>query len=131
MKITLVAAFVLTVSPMTALFAQEAPPTIPDNPGVPGLLAEIEVLEVELAATKSELVATESELAVTSFELVATQSDLQLTQSDLNVTNALLDERLEELEREQNRYRVPQTRLRLHRRLVPAVRYRPRSHPAR
>ena len=94
-KITLVAVFVLTVSPMTALFAQAAPPTIPGNPGVPGLLAEIEALEFELAATKSELVATESELAVTSLELVATQSDL-------DITNALL-------EREQNRYRVPQT----------------------
>jgi len=103
------AAFTLIVYPIGQAFADEAPPQIPDNPGVPGLLAEIEVLEADLAATRSELAVTSSELVVTQDSLVATQSDLQLTQSDLNVTNALLDEKLEELEREQNRYRVPQT----------------------
>lgn len=96
--------------------ADDAPPPMTGNPGVPGLLAEIADLESELAATEAELSeteaelsATENELTLTQTSLAGTQAELQITQDDLNVTNALLDETLDALEREQNRYRVPQT----------------------
>lgn len=115
-KSFIAAAFMLAASPYSQLLADDAPPTIPGNPGVPGLLAEIAELEQELAVTEAELEDTETELTATQGELMSTQtslaetqSDLQLTQGELYVTSALLDESLEALEREQNRYRVPQT----------------------
>jgi hypothetical protein len=105
-----------TLATLLATQAIAKPPTIPGNSGVPGLLAEIEVLEEELATTREDLAETEAELTTTQGELVATQSsltstlaELQITEGELGISNALLDESLEELEREQNRYRVPQT----------------------
>ncbi len=49
--------------------AAAGPPTMPGNPGVPGLLAEIEALEAEVA---------ELELAVTGLESQLTAADLEL-----------------------------------------------------
>lgn len=106
---TVIFAVTLSVLPITKVVAQDAPPQIPGNQGVPGLLAEITELEQELNATEAELEATETQLTATQTSLNATLADLQLTQTNLNATTVLLDEALEELEREQNRYRVPRT----------------------
>lgn len=116
LRIKIVLVSTLAGLPFAQLAAQDAPPEIPGNPGVPGLLAEISELEQELAATvfelettERELTATQGELTLTQTSLATTQTELQLTQDNLDVTNALLDESLDALEREQNRYRVPQT----------------------
>lgn len=122
---------------VTHLLAQRGLPRIEGNRGVPGLLAEIDSLETELAATKSELAETESELAETESDLAATESELADTQAELAATqaelsdtrseleatqallaqiqaelaatNELLDSALNDLVEEQKRYRVPQT----------------------
>jgi hypothetical protein len=82
--------------------AQEAPPEIPGNPGVPGLLAEIAALEIELADTEDELAETEEELADTEDELADTEDELAETEDELADTE-------EELNAERQLFRVPRT----------------------
>jgi capsule polysaccharide export protein KpsE/RkpR len=43
--------------------AQDEVPAISDNPGLPGLIAEIESLESQLSETRDELAETEADLA--------------------------------------------------------------------
>lgn len=92
----------LAVLGAAAARAQEAPPEIPDNPGVPGLLAEISRLSRQLISTNQQLLTARSELAQTHLALDETTANLEVSQ-------LALDEALETLEREKNRYRVPRT----------------------
>ena len=99
----LMSSLLLIYSVSNSVVAEEdAPPPIPDNPGVPGLLAQIDELESELAATQEELAETQS-------ELTETQAELAEALADLEEANSLLAAALEELIRERSRFRVPQT----------------------
>ena len=100
--IILGAAFTLIVCPIGQVLAQEAPPEIPGNPGVPGLLAEIAALEIELAETEDELAETEGELADTEDELAETEDELADTEEELADTE-------DELNAERQLFRVPRT----------------------
>ena len=134
---TLLGAFTLTLVAATPVLAQPGPPRKAGNPGVPGLLAQVETLEGELAATQAELVSTQSELATTQADLAETQTELTTTQTTLAATqteltvaeseltatqdalaaiqvefgdaNQLLAFTLDELTVERARYRIPQT----------------------
>jgi len=96
--------------------AQEAPPEIPDNPGVPGLLAEIDALEEELAETEDELAETEDELAETEEVLADTEEVLADTEvvlaytvEVLAYTEVVLAATDDELNAERQLFRVPRT----------------------
>ena len=91
-------------------------PSIPGNPGVPGLLAEIEALETQLAQTKDDLTQAKFDLATTEAVLTNTEVELENTrashvetQANLLATEALLSDTFIELEREKQTYRVPRT----------------------
>ncbi len=84
-------------------------PAIIDNPGLPGLLAEIATLEEQLALTENELATTESELTTTELELATTQASLVESRAEVLNTEALLNQNVLELEQEKKLYRVPQT----------------------
>jgi hypothetical protein len=75
--------------------AQDEVPAIPDNPGLPGLIAEIESLESQLSETEDELSETRDELAE--------------TEADLAEAEAALAEAEAELALEKKRFRVPRT----------------------
>ena len=69
-------------------WAHDAPPNNPGNNGVPGLKAEIESLQTQLAETESELADTQTELAVTDAELAALEAELAAIRAELAATEA-------------------------------------------
>mgnify|MGYP001554661008 CR=1 FL=1 len=93
---------ILALAGWSVASAQDAPPSIPGNTGVPGLVAEIESLQTQLAETEGELADTQSELAVTDAELAALEAELAAIRAELAATEA-------ELVAERRRFRIPRT----------------------
>lgn len=106
----------LIVAGWSVSAAHDAPPSIPGNNGVPGLRAEIESLQVQLAETENELADTKSELAVSDgklaaleAELAAIRAELAATAADLATAQAALAATEAELVAEKRRFRIPRT----------------------
>lgn len=107
---------ILALAGWSVSSAQDAPPSIPGNNGLPGLEAEIESLQTQLAETESELADTQSQLAVTDAELAALEAELAAiraelaaTEADLAAAQSALAATEAELVAERRRFRIPRT----------------------
>jgi len=96
----------LSISPSTAY---GEPPEISGNPGVPGLTAEIDSLQTQLADTESELSETQSDLAEALQELDNIKDALDAALDELAAALEELAVARDELAMEKRRFRVAQT----------------------